>query len=131
MSVYTGFEQKTVVLADDNSLTTDDFPQLLQITGLEGAIDETLGADAEAARAIVSSPEFSSRDMVDALDGGGEVRTLDEIEAEVIRLALGHYQGQMSEVARRLGIGRSTLYRKVRQHGIEVEAAVAATGAET
>jgi transcriptional regulator of acetoin/glycerol metabolism len=44
---------------------------------------------------------------------------LDEIEADVIRLALAHYDGQMSEVARRLGIGRSTLYRKVREHGLE------------
>ncbi len=25
----------------------------------------------------------------------------------------------MTEVARRLGIGRSTLYRKVREHGVE------------
>jgi excisionase family DNA binding protein len=27
----------------------------------------------------------------------------------------------MSEVARRLGIGRSTLYRKVREQGIDVD----------
>ena len=55
-----------------------------------------------------------------ALDTGGQIRTLDEIKAEVIALALDHYRGQMSEVARRLGIGRSTLYRKVREYGIEV-----------
>lgn len=30
--------------------------------------------------------------------------------------------GQMSEVARRLGIGRSTLYRKLKEHGIDPEA---------
>jgi excisionase family DNA binding protein len=29
----------------------------------------------------------------------------------------------MSEVARRLGIGRSTLYRKVREQGLEVREA--------
>ena len=45
--------------------------------------------------------------------GHGEVRPLEEIEAEVIRFAIAHYRGQMSEVARRLQIGRSTLYRKV------------------
>ena len=103
----------------------------MQTTATEGAIEETPGANAEAAHATVSIPEFSSDDMVAALDGGGEVRSLDEIEAEVIRLALGHYHGQMSEVARRLGIGRSTLYRKVRQHGIEVEAGAAVASAET
>src|SRR3546814_5536869 len=43
----------------------------------------------------------------------GNLRPLEEIEADVIRLAIGHYRGRMSEVARRLGIGRSTLYRKL------------------
>jgi DNA-binding NtrC family response regulator len=37
----------------------------------------------------------------------------------MIKLAIEHYQGQMSEVARRLGIGRSTLYRKLKEYGIE------------
>ena len=43
---------------------------------------------------------------------------LDEIEAEVIRFAITHYRGQMSEVARRLQIGRSTLYRKLDTLGL-------------
>jgi DNA-binding NtrC family response regulator len=47
------------------------------------------------------------------LTGGGEVRPLEEMENEIIRFAIAHYRGQMSEVARRLKIGRSTLYRKL------------------
>src|SRR6185436_7325630 len=47
------------------------------------------------------------------LDVHGDVRPLEEIEAETIRFAIAHYRGQMSEVARRLQIGRSTLYRKL------------------
>jgi DNA-binding NtrC family response regulator len=46
------------------------------------------------------------------------MRSLEEIEADVIRLAIGHYSGRMTEVARRLGIGRSTLYRKLADLGI-------------
>jgi DNA-binding NtrC family response regulator len=46
------------------------------------------------------------------------MRPLDQIEADVIRLAIGHYRGRMTEVARRLGIGRSTLYRKLADLGI-------------
>ena len=38
---------------------------------------------------------------------------------ELIRLAIGHYRGRMTEVARRLGIGRSTLYRKLGELGID------------
>ena len=49
----------------------------------------------------------------------GNLRTLAEIETDVIRIAIGQYHGQMSEVARRLGIGRSTLYRKLRELGID------------
>jgi DNA-binding NtrC family response regulator len=51
------------------------------------------------------------------LDSRGDVRPLEEIEAEAIRFAINHYRGQMSEVARRLRIGRSTLYRKLEQIG--------------
>ena len=49
----------------------------------------------------------------------GEIRSLEEIEADMIRLALGRYRGHMTEVAKRLNIGRSTLYRKMRDYGLE------------
>ena len=49
----------------------------------------------------------------------GHLRPLEEIEADIIRLAIGHYRGRMTEVARRLGIGRSTLYRKLSELGID------------
>ena len=51
--------------------------------------------------------------MLNLLNDGGNVRSLEDIEADVISFALAHYRGQMSEVARRLRIGRSTLYRKL------------------
>jgi DNA-binding NtrC family response regulator len=52
------------------------------------------------------------------LGSAGDVRPLADIEAEVIRFAIAHYRGQMSEVARRLQIGRSTLYRKLDDLGV-------------
>jgi DNA-binding NtrC family response regulator len=52
------------------------------------------------------------------LDGNGNVRALEDIEAEAIRFAITHYHGQMSEIARRLRIGRSTLYRKLDSLGL-------------
>ena len=63
------------------------------------------------------------------LDGSGEARSLETIETEVIRFAITHYRGQMSEVARRLGIGRSTLYRKLDSLGLSAEDPDANTGA--
>ena len=50
---------------------------------------------------------------------GGHIRKLEDVEADMIRLALARYQGQMSEVARKLGIGRSTLYRRMKDLGLE------------
>ena len=55
------------------------------------------------------------------LDGSGHMRALADIEAEAIRFAISHYRGQMSEIARRLHIGRSTLYRKLDSLGLDAE----------
>lgn len=64
-------------------------------------------------RELAFSPEFPLR------DGEGQVRRLIDVEADMIRLAVAQYDGRMSEIARRLGIGRSTLYRKMREYKIE------------
>ena len=54
-----------------------------------------------------------------SLDDHGHVRKLEEVEAEMIRTAIDHYGGRMTEVARRLSIGRSTLYRKLKDYGLD------------
>jgi transcriptional regulator of acetoin/glycerol metabolism len=56
---------------------------------------------------------------IPAVTDAGEIRSLESMEADMIRLALGRYRGHMTEVAKRLGIGRSTLYRKMREFGLE------------
>ena len=56
---------------------------------------------------------------IPALSANGDIRSLDAVEADMIRLAFGRYRGRMTEIAKRLGIGRSTLYRKMREIGLE------------
>ena len=51
------------------------------------------------------------------------MRRLGDLEASIIRYALSHYRGHMSAVSRRLGIGRSPLYRKLKDLGLDQEAA--------
>jgi len=46
------------------------------------------------------------------------VLKLDELEKRAIQLALEQYGGNLSDAARQLGIGRSTLYRKIDQYGL-------------
>jgi DNA-binding NtrC family response regulator len=75
---------------------------------------------------IAPSPSFGTLAM---LTGAGEIRPLEAMESEIIRFAISHYRGQMSEVARRLKIGRSTLYRKLDEADAEDPVADRATQA--
>jgi DNA-binding NtrC family response regulator len=96
---------RAAVFCDGDALTSEDFPQLSNMLG------STQGPNAAAPH-----PE-STGVMLYTADGN--LRPLEEIEADVIRLAIGLYRGRMTEVARRLGIGRSTLYRKLSELGID------------
>lgn len=73
------------------------------------------------------SRQFEGRSQSDDLIADGcmlvltaarKIRTLETMEADMIRTAIQKYQGRMTEIARRLGIGRSTLYRKVNKFGL-------------
>ncbi|MBO9725001.1 MAG: sigma-54-dependent Fis family transcriptional regulator [Novosphingobium sp.] len=96
---------RAAVFCDGDALTAEDFPQLLNILG-SGLTVSTGNPMQESAGVMLYTAD-------------GNLRPLDEIEADVIRLAIGLYRGRMTEVARRLGIGRSTLYRKLSELGID------------
>jgi DNA-binding NtrC family response regulator len=74
----------------------------------------------ETAPVIDAAPTMVPADSASLalLDTEGRMRPLDELEAEIIRFAIAHHDGRMSEVARRLKIGRSTLYRKLGELGL-------------
>ena len=95
---------RAAVFCDGDALTSEDFPQLSELIG-------------EGPAMARSSMQEGIGVMLYTEDGN--LRPLEEIEADVIRLAIGHYRGRMTEVARRLGIGRSTLYRKLSDLGID------------
>ena len=57
--------------------------------------------------------------MLPVLDRSGALRPFEAIERDIIVAALHHCEGRTTEVARALGIGRSTLYRKLSDYGIE------------
>ena len=129
------------MLCEGDVLTTEDFPQI------RAQVEGTVNLDADGVSPSASLPldtgpgeeEVSSGEAVlaiepdplarlqprfgtlRALDERGNVRALADVELEMIKLAIDHYNGQMSEVARRLGIGRSTIYRKLKEYGIDPE----------
>jgi DNA-binding NtrC family response regulator len=111
---------RAIVLADAPYLQPHDFPA---ISGLAPPMDETSpvvpAAIPSAGQLLADLPQETV--PVRVLDERGHLRKLEDIERDLIQLAIEVYSGHMSEVARRLGIGRSTLYRKVREQGIDVD----------
>jgi DNA-binding NtrC family response regulator len=111
---------RAIVLADSPYLQPYDFPA---VSGLQPPPEEAVGQKPAAAAAVPSAEQLMQDIAVDSpvriLDDRGHLRTLEEIERDLIQHAIEIYSGHMSEVARRLGIGRSTLYRKVREQGLE------------
>jgi DNA-binding NtrC family response regulator len=128
---------RAVVLADTSTLGVNEFPQIAahvegyavvvppapapidRLPRIEGPV--MLG---ETAPATINVPRPGGKDAIGipALSDTGDIRPLEAVEADMIRLAIGRYRGRMTEIARRLGIGRSTLYRKMREIGIEARA---------
>jgi DNA-binding NtrC family response regulator len=103
---------------DGSSLTAEHFPHIAiqsRFSGRRSDFSPTV-SKARTDEMIAGSPG------VTLYTGDGHLRPLEEIEADIIRLAIGHYRGRMTEVARRLGIGRSTLYRKLGELGIDTAA---------
>jgi DNA-binding NtrC family response regulator len=109
---------RAAVLCDGEALTPGDFPHIAAhlaegttSTGRKTAIT-TIG------NLRTGMPQDNDHGFT-IHEANGHIRPLADIEADVIRMAITHYRGRMTEVARRLGIGRSTLYRKLAELGIE------------
>jgi DNA-binding NtrC family response regulator len=119
---------RAVVLTDGDEIGAGEIPQIaMQRPAVAPTSEQGDQPAMEAVPALVLEPAGNTTtapthvgpaDVLALLDALGDVRPLDEIEADVIRFAIAHYRGQMSEVARRLRIGRSTLYRKLDDIGL-------------
>jgi DNA-binding NtrC family response regulator len=133
---------RAVVMAERGELDVADFPQLAVTLpeahravpqlhpsaggdrwhepGRDGADDPAAARPgvSPAERRAMRASEMPIESAIPSVDAGGNVRKLADVEEELIRFALKFYRGQMSQVARKLGIGRSTLYRKLKDYGI-------------
>jgi DNA-binding NtrC family response regulator len=116
---------RAIVLCETDELRIEDFPQIAALVeGYSVTIPPapTLQPKPAAVAATKGQVTDGTAIGIPVVTDGGHIRTLEEVEADMIRLALHRYRGQMSEVARKLGIGRSTLYRKMRDLGLEEQA---------
>ena len=112
---------RAVVLCDAAHLDVCDFPQIAAAMGVEASHRNAFVAPAQPVIAGHGAPALpaGSPYALSVIDGPGHIRKFEEMESEIIRMAISRYDGHMSEVARRLGIGRSTLYRKLKEFGLE------------
>ncbi|MEI9991865.1 MAG: sigma-54 dependent transcriptional regulator [Rhizomicrobium sp.] len=128
---------RAVVLCDGTLLDVADFPQIAAALGVDAraarppasAAMSSAHAPTPSYAAPAPAPAHVSPYALSGTDAAGHMRKLEEIESEVIRMAISRYDGHMSEVARRLGIGRSTLYRKLKELGLDPDAPQAAAEA--
>lgn len=110
---------RAVVLSDGHFLQPQDFPQISGMSALPAVSSAPLDSGTPANDAFAAfAPK--THNPVEIFDQAGELRELEEVEKDLIQFAIDHYDGHMSEVSRRLGIGRSTLYRKVRDYDLKV-----------
>lgn len=119
---------RAILLTEDGTLSPNEFPQIQ--TSLQGA--EKLRS------ALKSMSPQAAPDHIDAavnpavplkpktkptkdrfLTEEGRINNLAQVEKDLIEFALKKHNGKMSAVARALGIGRSTLYRKLKEYGLE------------
>ncbi|MFI4995230.1 MAG: sigma-54-dependent transcriptional regulator [Hyphomicrobiales bacterium] len=114
---------RSVVLSDSDEITVAELPQIAaQVSGFSVRVPpimtESMPSLPERAPEMVRV-EVRDPHVLKLLDEHGDVRDIDELEADIIRFAKSHYRGHLTEVARRLKIGRSTLYRKLKQYGLD------------
>ena len=126
---------RAIVLCESDVLEIQDFPQIASLVeGYEIIVPPApplakkpnvpagpamTGGNQPVGRSAGNQVSDGMALGIPAVTDGGHIRKLEEVEADMIRLALNRYRGQMSEVARKLGIGRSTLYRKMRDLGLD------------
>ena len=101
--------QRAAVVAKSDLIESADLPP--RVRGEEGASEARLAADAAAGGA-------KGADRLIPPDVENQPMTLDELERWAIETMMDRTDGNVSEVTRRLGIGRTTLYRKLKQYGV-------------
>lgn len=117
---------RAMILSNGETLLPQDFPQ---ITGIAPSLSEAAASPAQRSDldSLTQTWETQTAKAADGdkavhvLDREGHLRSLEDVERDLIQFAIQNYSGHMSEIARRLGIGRSTLYRKVREHSLDVD----------
>lgn len=94
---------RAVVLCDEEMLKPEHFPQIVSLESFQSI---------RKGRAIKVPKKRV--ELIDIFHPDGKCKNLDDIEKEVVERLLEFYDNNLSEVSKQLGVGRSTIYRKLK-----------------
>ncbi|MCF6326530.1 MAG: sigma-54 dependent transcriptional regulator [Devosiaceae bacterium] len=125
---------RAIVLCDSNRLAPVDFPQIVigtssrkkaikqsqQLPNLQEPVHIDMvpkkpDFDEQASENSTKNNKKSDR----FLSADGAIQPLNNVERDLIAFALQYHDGKMSRVAKSLKIGRSTLYRKLKEYELD------------
>lgn len=127
---------RALVLSDGGTLQAADFPQIVAavngpshvrqqmsasyIPSTPTHIDDVLSETATIGQFAQSEDVGEKAEAQDRFyDSEGTILSLANVEKNLIVAALDHHKGHMTDVSKALGIGRSTLYRKLREYDLD------------
>lgn len=98
--------------------STSEWPRLLGTPGFVQSMagEHPVNASTNEGAKILPFPGMGGGNTSSS---GGKVQTIDQMESDAIRQAIMNFRGNLTEAAKALGIGRATLYRKVKQYNID------------
>jgi len=113
-------------LGRKNISIADDFLQKLKaynwpgnIRELENAIERALNMLSDDGTLTTNLLQFDNPSPVRIEERTTEVKSLKDIEKDAIIQALNLYKGNILKVSAKLGVGRNTLYRKIKEYDIK------------
>src|SRR5581483_5166937 len=99
-------------MRSEGALEMADLPSALLNYRASRGLEKLAGAVAPAGSDAPNLPEFT-------MTSKSPVISLPDSERQAIARALAAVNGERGKAARMLAIGRTTLYRKMKQYGIE------------
>ncbi|MFT6106830.1 MAG: DNA-binding NtrC family response regulator [Rickettsiales bacterium] len=92
---------RAVILCNEDYLKSEHFPQIVNYNNV--------------GKSKRRPKEFTVKDgILDLFYPDGKCKNLEEIEAEIFTKLLSCFDGNLSEVSKKLKVGRSTIYRKLK-----------------
>jgi DNA-binding NtrC family response regulator len=108
--------ERAAVEADGRAIRMRDLPKRVR----EGGAVRPAAANASPGETAAALLELPPAGTVSG-DSSAALRppqTLEEIERDAIAAALERHGGNVAQVVRELGLGRTTLYRKIKKYGL-------------